>query len=125
MKRSMRKWRKVWKNWRKAKTKHPKVQAIHLQPGDRIILPGTRTEGRVQYNECTDAVFVSSKAKQSMRCITYLTWDAISKKKVPNQKLYLAWNDDVEVVKEPKSKWPTVYGFISKLAKRMEVKRDW
>ena len=84
-----------------------------------------KSEGRVQYVECNDAVFTVSKAKQSVACITYLKWNALEKKKISNQKLFVPWNDEIRVVKEPKAKWPTVYGLLTRLAKKFEVKREW
>ncbi len=89
------------------------------------MLPDGKTEARVQYVECSDAVFLASKAKSSMVCVTYLKWDALSKKKVSDQKFFVPWNDEISVVAEPKSKWPTVYGFLGGIVKRLETKRDW
>lgn len=79
----------------------------------------------MQYVECNDAVFTVSKAKQSVACVTYLTWNAIENKKVPNQKLFVQWNEEIEVVKEVKTKWPTVHGWLQNLSKKLEVKQPW
>ena len=124
MKKSLKKWRKVWRQ-RGKKKKHPTILAINLQPGDRIVLPDGKSEGRVQYVECNEAVFTVSKAKQSVACITYLKWNALEKKKVPNQKLFVPWNDEIQVVREPKAKWSAVHGWLTHWAKKLEVKRDW
>lgn len=79
----------------------------------------------MQYVEESKANFLVSKASESLVCVTYTKWNAIEKKKVVNQKFFVPWNEEVQVIAEKKSKWPTVYGFISGLAKRLEEKRDW
>jgi len=126
MPRSLRKLRKFWKARLKNKRKkYPTVLAIHLEPGNRIVLPDGKTEARVQYVEESKANFLVSKASGSLVCVTYLKWDAINRKQIVNQKLFVPWNEEIQVVKEDKARWPTVYGFLSKLAKKLEVKRDW
>ncbi len=113
------------KKRRAERKKHPTTLAIHLQPGDRIILPGERTEARVQYVEESKASFLVSKSSASLVCVTYLKWDAISRKKIANQKLFVPWNEEIQVVTEEKHRWPVVSRFLEKLAKKLEVKRDW